>query len=88
MSKKWPTKIKDLHLAQVIMEEFATKEQTESLGLLELVVNETEKRMNFRISQWVLVIAERFNELYGPSHGEFVTRQVITRCMTSGQTLH
>ena len=88
MSKQWPTKIQDLHLAQVIMEEFASQQQTESLGLFELVVNETEKRMNFRLSNWVLAIAERFNDMYGPSQGEFVTRQVVSRCMTQGQTLH
>ena len=40
MKKNWPTKEKDMHLAQLIMEEFASKEQSEALGLFELVVNQ------------------------------------------------
>ena len=88
MSNNWPTKLQDLHLAQVIMEEFASQHPSGSLGLFELVVNESEKRMNFRLSNWVLAIAERFNDMYGPSQGEYVTRQVVSRCLTQGQTLH
>ena len=81
MKKNWPTKEKDMHLAQLIMEEFASKEQSEALGLFELVVNQNEKRMNFRLSNWVLALAERFNSMYGPHQGDYVTRQVISRCM-------
>lgn len=88
MKKNWPTKEKDMHLAQLIMEEFASKEQSEALGLFELVVNQNEKRMNFRLSNWVLALAERFNSMYGPHQGDYVTRQVISRCMIQDHTLH
>ena len=88
MNKHWPTKETDMLIAQLIMEEYAGKENSSSLGLFELVVNQREKRMNFRLSHWVVAIAERFKSMYGASHGDFITRQVITRCMTEGQTLH
>ncbi len=88
MNNNWPTKEKDMHIAQLIMEEFATKHDSGSLGLFELVVNQHEKRMNFRLSSWVLALANHFNTLYGANQGDFVTRQVISQCMTQGQTLH
>lgn len=88
MNKDWPTKAKDMHVAQLIMEEYANAQNSESLGLFELVVDTIEKRMNFRMSNWVLVLAQHFNSTYGASQGDFITRQVITNCMVQGQTLH
>ena len=88
MNESWPTKRKDMHLAQLIMEEFAGKQNRESLGLFELVVNQVEKQMNFRMSNWVYAIAEKFHSMYGANQGDYVTRQVISQCMTQGQTLH
>jgi len=88
MDKNWPTKAKDMHVAQLIMEEYAKEAESNSLGLFELVVNQEEKRMNFRLANWVLVLAEHFNSIYGVTQGDFVTRQVITRCITQDHTLH
>lgn len=88
VDSRWPTKEKDMHLAQLIMEEFAVKQNTESLGLFELVVDQEEKRMNFRLSSWVLALAQQFNSLYGANQGDYITRLVISRCMVQGQTLH
>ena len=88
MNKNWPTKEKDMFVAQRIMEEYATEQNTDSLGLFEVVVNTAEKRMDFRLSSWVMVLAEHFKSLYGESRGDFITRQVISHCITKGETLH
>ncbi|CDZ77418.1 hypothetical protein BN59_01701 [Legionella massiliensis] len=88
MNKNWPTKHKDMSAAQRIMEEYANEKNTDSLGLFEVVVNQEEKRMDFRLSSWVMILAEHFKSVYGASKGDFVTRQVITYCITKGQTLH
>lgn len=88
MNKNWPTKDRDMHTAQRIMEEYATEQNSDSLGLFELVVNQEEKRMDFRLSSWVLILAEHFKSLYGVNQGDFVTRQVISSCITKGETLH
>ncbi|MDI9818167.1 MULTISPECIES: hypothetical protein [unclassified Legionella] len=88
MNKDWPTKNKDMHIAQRIMEEYASVFDTDSLGLFELVVIEEEKRMDFRLSSWVVALAEHFKSLYGEVQGDFVTRQVISRCIVQGETLH
>lgn len=88
MSEKWPTKHKDMRIAQLIMEKHAVAQNSTHLGLFELVLNESEKRMNFRISNWVVALASHYNSLYGATQGEFVTRQVISRCMIQDETLH
>lgn len=88
MKKNWPTKDRDMHIAQQIMEQYAQEQNSNNLGLFELVVNQEEKRMNYRLSSWVLMLAEHFKSIYGENQGDFVTRQVITRCLINGQTLH
>lgn len=77
-----------MHIAQSIMEEYALKQNTSALGLFEIVVNQTEKCINFRLANWVLAIATRFNLIYGANQGEEITRLVISHCMIQGQTLH
>lgn len=88
MTNSWPTKEKDLFVAEQIMQEYAVQNKTDSLGLFELFVNREEKRMNFRLSNWVLTLALHFKSLYGDTQGDFVTRKVITNCLSNGQTFH
>lgn len=88
MSQNWPTRDKDLQAARFIMEEYANERESESLGLFEIVVDQVEKRMNYCLSGWVVILAKHFSSLYGASQGDFVTRQIITRCIVQGQTLH
>lgn len=88
MSQNWPTRDKDLQAARVIMEEYANERESDTLGLFEIVVDQAEKKMSFRLSEWVVILAKHFNTTYGVNQGDFITRQVITRCLTQGQTLH
>ncbi|WP_298626531.1 hypothetical protein [uncultured Legionella sp.] len=88
MSQNWPTRDSDLQTARVIMEEYANDRESDSLGLFEIVVDQAEKRMNFRLSGWVVILAKHFSSMYGASQGDFVTRQVISRCIVQGETLH
>ena len=88
MNKNWPTKDKDTQIARLIMEEYAMRQECESLGLLEVVVNQEEKSMNFRMASWVLTLAQQFNSMYGAFKGDYITRQVISKWMTEGQVIH
>lgn len=88
MSQNWPTRDKDLQTARVIMEEYASERESDSLGLFEVVVDKNEKRMNFCLSGWVVALAKHFASLYGVNQGDFITRQVVSRCITQGNTLH
>ena len=88
MSQNWPTRNKDLQTARVIMEQYASELDSDALGLFEIEVDKFEKRMNFCLAGWVVLLAQHFNSQCGVNKGDFVTRQVITSCITQGQTLH
>ena len=88
MNKSWPTKEDDMQIATVIMEEYARKKETTTISLFELVVDEQEKRMDFRLADWVLVLALQFKEMYGVNQGDEVIRLVISQCLIQGQTMH
>lgn len=88
MSQGWSTKDKDLKAAQLIMEEYATKQESHNLGLFEIVVNPIEKSMNYRLSGWVTKLAKHFAAQYGADEGDVVTRHVLSQCITNGETLH
>lgn len=87
MSRKWPTKEQDLRIAHLIMDKFSD-EGNDELGLFEIVVDPQRKRMNLRLAHWVLVMTEQFKSMYGARHGDFVTRQVLSDCITHGETIH
>lgn len=88
MSHYWTTKEKDIRIANDILEKYADKRHTETLSLFELVVIEKEKRMDFRLADWVRVLALQFNDMYGVTQGEFVTRQVISHYIVREETIH
>ncbi len=88
MNQSWPTREKDLQTARVIMEEYANEQETHSLGLFEVVVDQIEKRMNLRLSGWVLIIAKHFLATYGDAQGDYITRQIISRCIIQDATMH
>lgn len=88
MNQNWPTRDKDLQAARVIMEEYASERESDTLGLFEIVVDEAEKRMDYRLSGWVVILAKHFVSTYGVSQGDYVTRQIISRCIIQGETLH
>lgn len=88
MNQSWPTKEKDLQVAQMIMEEYALRVESSELGLFEIVVNQQEKRMNYRLSGWVVRLAQYYADQYGEDQGDFVTRQVLSQCIIKGETMH
>lgn len=88
MSLNWPTREKDLRTARIIMEEYANDRDSNSLGLFEIEVDQMEKRMNFRLSGWVVILAKHFVTMYGIDKGDFITRSVISRCIIQDATIH
>lgn len=88
MKKKWPTKVKDLSVAQHIIEQYAEDKDSEVLGLFELVFNVKEKRLNFQLASWVVNLAKKFNAIYGAEDGDTITRHVISHCLIQDETLH
>lgn len=87
MKNHWPHRSRDIMIAEQVMAQFLP-EDVSGLNLFELVVDVKGKSMNFRLSRWVLALAEKYAELYGEEEGEVVTRRVISLCIRDKQTLH
>lgn len=88
MNKEWPTKEKDMQVAKLIIDEYAQDSNANSLGLFELVVAQNKSSMNLRLSGWIVALTNYFHSAYGPKQGDFVTKMVISKCITNGQTVH
>ncbi len=88
MNKEWPTKAQDIQAAQTIMEGYANETNSETLGMFELVVDQDKKRMDFRLSSWVIALASHFKAKYGEDQGDAITRLVLTHCITRNETIH
>lgn len=88
MDLKWSTKKQDMQVARLIIDEYADEKGTETLGLFELVVNSGKEQRNLRLSGWVVALSDYFQSTYGNEYGDFVTKMVISKCITNGQTIH
>lgn len=84
----WPTEQVDMQLANTIIEKYLDMSEGEPLGLIEVVLNDQAEQIDVRPADWVVELAERFSEKYGQDQGEFITSQVITRCLLKGETIH
>lgn len=82
-----PIRFRDLLIAEQVMSQFFSEEKL-GLNLFELVVDLKEKSMNFRLSPWVIALAEKYTTLYGEEEGEIITRRVISFFMRDRHTLH
>ena len=87
MHDSWPTQLKDLMIAQQILQIFSEQGQS-NLSLFELVVDYQEKKMNYQLAPWVHALADRYAAMYGEERGEIITRKVISRCMRDTDVVH
>ena len=88
MTQQWPTQAEDMKIAKDVIEAYAVANDSDSVELFELVVDKEKKQMGFCLSGWVLMLARHFNETYGPNQGDFITRQIVSQCITQGNTVH
>ena len=86
--KSWSTQAKDMGLAKLIIDQYVEATGAEAVGLFEIVMNPSEKRMNYQLAAWVIVLAQQFSTLYGAEKGDFVTREVISRCLSGNEQVH
>lgn len=86
--KNWSTQSKDMGIAKLVIDQYVEATGVEAVGLFEVVMNPIEKRMDYQLAAWVLVLMQQFAQLYGTEKGDFVTRQVISRCLIGNETVH
>ena len=56
-------------------------------GIFEIDISDQDG-LDLRISDWILELAEYFYQLYGREQGDFVTKMVVSKCITNGHTIH
>ena len=90
MPRNWMTKNGDLRVAADIIKKYlGTQQSNGSLGLFEITLSDgDEDTPDIRLSEWVVEMAEYFYQLYGKEQGDFVTQMVLSKCLTSGHTIH
>ena len=89
MANEWGTQKQDMQIAHDIVNKHLDCNDGEPLGLLEVVVNhrKTEK-IQIKVSDWVLEIAERFGQTYGYEQGHQVASKVITKLLLIREVIH
>ncbi|NBX85605.1 MAG: hypothetical protein EBQ95_08395 [Gammaproteobacteria bacterium] len=87
--KDWPTKKKDLKLAQFFIQRYAsTHDMDERIGIFEVKVNTFKKTMNIQLSQWVIEMTAYFIHQYGAVKGETIARRILSMQFIAGQSVH
>jgi len=59
----------------------------EPIGLFEININKNNA-VDICISDWVIEISDYFDEKYGAEKGLAITKYMVGKCLTRGQTLH
>jgi hypothetical protein len=86
----WPTKSKDLNLAQSFIDWYANSigRSSASIGLFEVVADIQNKKMDLKLSPWVLAMTLYFQKIYGLEQGELISRKILTLYFTQDQSIH
>ncbi len=87
MTDKWLTKENDLHYAESIIQKYMELNEGRPLSLFEVIIEEA-RPIDLRISEWLQELSEHYEAKYGADQGEFITCQVVSSCITHGQTIH
>lgn len=82
----WPTKAKDIKLAQKMIERYAQKQAM--LGFFELLLTPGRKSFDMQLSPWIIALTLQFQDIYGTDQGQQVARKIFSLCIRQGHTLH
>lgn len=85
----WPTKKKDLRLAQFFIQRYAKNHALEErVGIFEIKVDPLKKSMDVQLSPWVVEMTASFIQQYGPEKGEAISRRILSLQFIAGQKVH
>lgn len=84
----WPTKYKDIRIAQEVIDNYAHNHNTQTLNIFDLVFDPIKKRMDVQLSEWITHLIILFTAMYGMEQGDFIARKIISKVIMQGETLH
>ncbi len=87
MQEEWATEVDDLKMAEEIVNKHLERNEGEPLGFFEIIV-EDEETSHCELSDWLVELAEQYDELYGEEQALYVMKRVIGCYMLAGSTIH
>lgn len=84
----WPTKDKDLTIANKIIGQYAKAKNMDAVGFVEVFIDVKQKAINLCLSDWVRALAKHYYQEYGLDEGEVVMRHVLSSYIVNGETVH
>ena len=85
----WPTKYKDLSILKFYLETYQVfSGNKNSQSLFEWRLTPNQKNFQITLSPWLQAMILHFMDLYGVEQGEFISRRLVSYCLTQGQTFH
>lgn len=87
MQNDWPTQENDLRIAKNIISKHIDFNDGEPLSVLECTIS-TSKEIDLELSDWIVELAETFNEKYGVSQGSLITDRIVSKCLFHGEKIH
>lgn len=87
MQNDWPTKDRDLEVADKILEKYEDMTEQDNISLLEIHYK-SDERPDFRLSDWVVELSNYFENRYGEERGQDITRRVLTLYVVRRETVH
>lgn len=85
--ENWPTKEKDLAEAVSIIQYYQELNDNEPLELFDASAHQ-DGSLVVENPEWVIAIADRFDELYGFEQGAIITEWVMTQVLLRDETIH
>lgn len=82
--KHWPTRVSDLAMAKVIIDQHAHKQNGQLCLLDECTFNTEDESVRFKLPPWVEALGDAFRSLYGDVQYSYVLSNVM-QCLGSPQ---
>lgn len=83
----WQTQADDMAFAEATINKHIELNEGEPIGLFEIIIKPNES-IDVCVADWVIELSEHFDEKYGEEQGAYITKMIVGRCLTRGETLH
>ena len=88
MQDNWITEQDDLSIATDIIEKHINLLDVDEHLPMPKIIARLDNALEYVTPDWMLEIAETFDDRYGLQQGDFVTRRVLTHFLLNGRVIH
>jgi hypothetical protein len=88
MQENWPTEQEDLAIANDIIEKHIDMLDEHAELPMPRIMARLDNAVEYLTPDWMIEIAEAFDERYGLTQGDYITRRVLTHYLLRGKVVH